>query len=238
MKRKLTFFIVFIGLAAIGQTSFDRPYSQDNYMLNIEKTDHYLTEALDINVLLAEDSDGKDGGMPRAGILKPTDVNMFNSGTWFDLSNGDKVWRLKMTVPNALAVNLYFDEFFLPFGGQLYAYSEGYGELAAHYTLDNNPESGYYATNYVHGETIILEYYEPKAVKGHGRVNIQGINGFYDMIPSIEERGAVSDDRSGSCQVDINCSEGSSWKKQRDAVVKIIVMNNGETGFLFRKSIK
>ncbi len=226
MYRGILAVLVLLGQNAFSQDIENQPYSSVNYLVGIENTATYEADALDVEALFVEDGKSKDGRMPRAGVIKPADLNLTNSGTWFDLPNGDKIWRLIMTVPNAIAVNLYFNDFYLPDGARLYAFSPGYREIAANYTADNNPESGYYATEYVHGQTIILEYYEPQTMFGVGRVSIEGINGFYDMIPPLEE-----EDRSGTCQVDVNCSEGDNWKKQRDATVRIIVKNNGQTGF-------
>lgn len=210
--------------------SNDIPYSQNNYIFGIDQTPTYYANDLNVDQLLQEDAE-RVSGMPRAGVIDNTDLNLINSGVWFDLPNGDKLWRMKYSVHNALAVNLYFNEFFIPNGASLHAYSPNYREKLQVMTSNNNPESELYATYYVHGETIILEYYEPKNVIGLGRINIEGVNGFYDMINPLNERGIEENDRSGSCQIDVNCSEGDDWKKQRDATVKLIVKNNGQTGF-------
>ena len=231
MNKYLLLIFAMCGMISLAQNNSKMPYSYDNYVLGLQNTSIYETDPLDIGALLDEDENNMSGQMPRAGVVMPAALNMTNSGTWFDLPNGDKIWRLIMTVPNAIAVNLYFNDFYIPNGARLHAFSPGCVEVAANYDISNNPESGYYATEYVHGETIILEYYEPKEVLGSGRVGIEGINGFYDMIPPMETRETAENDRSGTCQVDVNCPEGDDWKKQRDATVRIIVKNNGQTGF-------
>ena len=227
MKHPFTLLLLFIYSIGFSQSNELRPYSLVENIFNIEQTNVYTTAALAVDKLLEEDAINSTG-MDRAGIVMPSELNFSNAGTWFDLPNGDKIWRLKMTVPNALAVNLYFNEFSIPTGATLFAYSENYAEILDVFTSKNNPESGYYATEYVRGESIFLEYYEPKNVKGACKLNIEGVNGFYKMIEPLR---AEDEDRSGTCQVDVNCSEGDAWVPQRDAVVKLIVKNNGQTGF-------
>ncbi|MFD1551091.1 hypothetical protein DNU06_04170 [Putridiphycobacter roseus] len=227
MKFTILLLLLFLYGQGFAQINELRPYSLVENVYNIEQTNVYITTPLMVEKRLAEDALNSIG-MDRAGIVKTTDLNLSNSGTWFDLPNGDKLWRLKMTVPNALAVNLYFNEFSIPPGAYLFAYSKNYQEILDVFTSENNPESGYYATEYVVGESIYLEYYEPKSVKGACKLNVEGVNGFYTMIEPLRPEG---DERAGSCQIDVNCSEGDDWVPQKDAVVKLIVKNNGATGF-------
>jgi hypothetical protein len=68
---------------------------------------------------------------------------------------------------------------------------------------------------------------------GVGQISIHGLNGFYNMITPLEdELGYSTDaDRSGTCQVDVNCSEGDNWRPQIDGVMRISVLNGGNSGF-------
>jgi len=229
---QLKLFALFLCIASLsyGQNNSEKPYSFSNYVLGVDNTPIYQTTPLNIEALHEEDLQKQGTGSPRVGVVIPVNINMTNSGIWLDLPNGDKIWRLTLTVPNALAVNLYFDDFFLPFGGKLHAFTPNHHQIASSYNVNDNPESGYYATDYVNGETIVLEYYEPLATSGLGRLNIEGINGFYHMVAPFESR-EDSDERAGPCQVDVNCSEGDNWREQIDATVRVLIKHNNETSW-------
>lgn len=219
-----------LSVSVFSQNGVEVPYSAAHLIYNIQSTDVYYGKSLDVNALLTEDAmSGSD--FPRAGKLEQVNLNLSNSGTWFDLPSGDKLWRLKLKVPNALAVSAYFDKFMIPQGGKLYVYSPGYEEVQKVHTSDNNSESGYYATDYVHGEVIILEYIEPYNMSGIGQISLNGLNGFYTMITPLRENTVLNDDRSGTCQVDVSCSEGNNWRPEIDGVVRITVLSGGDTGF-------
>ncbi|MDX1350910.1 MAG: trypsin-like peptidase domain-containing protein, partial [Putridiphycobacter sp.] len=230
MKQILTIFTILMVFQLWSQSDTDMPYTYSNSLYHIEMTQLYEGEALDITALLEEDLKS-ESNFPRAGIIQPVELTLYNSGTWYDLLNGDKLWRLKLKIPNALAVSAYFNSFYIPEGGKLFAYAPNYDEVLPAYTAEINPETGFYATDYVHGETIILEYYEPRAVSGQSAISISGVNGFYDMIPPKVSDRPTGDNRAGTCQVDVNCSEGDAWRRQRDGVVRITVVSNGNTGF-------
>ncbi|MFK8039428.1 MAG: T9SS type A sorting domain-containing protein [Crocinitomicaceae bacterium] len=222
--------VVFASVFAYSQSETEMPYSFKHSIYNIRNTEVYNGNPLDVNALLVEDAmSGSD--FPRAGKLEPVNINLNNSGTWYDLPSGDKLWRLKLKVPNALAVSAYFDDLMIPQGGKLYAYSPDYNEVLEVYTSENNPESGFYATDYVHGDVIVLEYIEPYQMLGAGRISLNGLNGFYTMIEPLRNPLARGDDRAGTCQVDVNCSEGNNWRPEIDGVVRITVLTGGDTGF-------
>ncbi|MFK8044696.1 MAG: T9SS type A sorting domain-containing protein [Crocinitomicaceae bacterium] len=230
MKFTLVF-LSFISLLNITGHSQDlSPYTLNNSLYAVESTEVYVGDSLNIAALHAEDLI-LESNFPRAGVIAETDLNLNNSGTWFDLPNGDKLWRMILKVPNAHAVSVYFSEFTIPFGATLHAYSPKYVEILPTFTFDNNPERGYYATDYVRGEVMILEYLEPKGTQGTAKVVINGLNGFYKMIPSLEEERFEENDRAGTCQVDVSCSEGDDWRRQIDGVVRITVTSNGSSGF-------
>jgi len=62
---------------------------------------------------LYEDSKNNDKiDLPhRFAKLIPVNLNPENSGTWEDLDNGARVWRLGLFAENAEAMCLYFDDF-------------------------------------------------------------------------------------------------------------------------------
>jgi len=230
MKYTLVFFALLTFLNLNSQSQDVSPYTLNNSLYAIESTDIFVEDSLDIPALRTEDM-LSESNFPRAGVIAEVNLNLNNAGTWFDLPNGDKLWRLILKVPNALAVSAYFSEFTIPFGATLHAYSPNYVEILPTYTTESNSERGAYATDYVRGEVMILEYFEPKGTLGSANVAISGLNGFYKMIPTLEEERFEENDRAGTCQVNVNCSEGDDWRRQIDGVVRITVTSNGDTGF-------
>ncbi len=231
MKQFFKVLSLFLTVTLFGQNDRSEvPYSGDNKVFNIEYTDVFEGDSLDVNFLLNEDANS-ESDFPRAGVVESVELNLNNSGTWFDLDNGDKLWRLILKVPNALAVSAYFDQFLIPQGGKFFVYSPDYREILATITSEDNPQSGFYATDYIHGESLVLEYLEPRKMLGVGKISIHGLNGFYNMIRPLSSQSNTYADRAGTCQVDVVCPEGDNWRPQIDGVVRLTLLNNGNTGF-------
>src|SRR5690606_38668351 len=135
------------------------------------------------------------------------------------LANGDGIWRIRVVSTGALATELYFSDLFLPEEAELHVYTADGGHVLGGFTAFNNREDGSFATSIIPGESCLVEYHEPAAVRGEGRFTIFSIGHAYLHVY------AFRDISSGPCQVDVNCSEGEDWPEQRDAVVRISLVD-------------
>ncbi len=178
--------------------------------------------AVNVDSLLAEDTMEEDKAMPfRFGYAIDVDLGLQNSGRWETLSDGDKIWRLKIYSEGAFSINLIFDEFWLPEGAQFFVYNEDHSMILGAFTSDvSNNEYSKFATDLVKGNMLVLEYYEPAYTSG-GIINIDKvIHGYKNMFKS-DGLG-----QSGSCNIDVNCSQGNDWCVEKRAVSMILVDDN------------
>lgn len=83
-----------------------------------------IMPALDMNRIEQEDVQDEANGLPpRFGYPHEVILNLGNSGRWQELSNGDRLWQLTIRCPQALSINLLYDRFWIPEGGEvLYLY--------------------------------------------------------------------------------------------------------------------
>ena len=145
-----------------------------------------------------------------------------------ETSDGNLVYRLHIQSPNAKAVGAYFSDFNIPSGAKLFIYSPDQKQQIGAYTSFNNPSTGLFATEYITGASLIIEYIEPKEVVGEGRFTLNQILHAYTGIPNFNNERGYGD--SGECEVNVNCPEGDFKKKQRDAVVRLLI-KSGENAF-------
>ncbi|WP_160711638.1 pre-peptidase C-terminal domain-containing protein [Chitinophaga solisilvae] len=229
--------ILFLSLSLKAQISNGgRPYSFAAALP--EEVDTKKVGALPIAKLREEDEANLKQGLPlRIGMIVPASYSLSNSGTWTTLRNGDRIWRLNIQVDGALATSLYYDNFRLPAGSRLYVYNGDHSQVIGSYSDANNAETGLFATEILKGSTTVLEYYEPKAVKGQGRFTITGVNNIYsNKIPESKSSMDKTVGASGSCNVNVNCPEGANWQNQKRAVAKII-FKNGSSSYLCTGSL-
>lgn len=201
-----------------GETALPAP-------VEIELPDFNLAEAERL-----DKEDAKNNKVPVFARAIYTNITLDNSGNWSELPNGDRIWRLRVTSQGAEALIPYYNLFYLPQGSTLHVYTPERDEVIGAFTPANNPADGLYCTGLIHGETCILEYYEPKEVQGQGKISINAIGHAYRMVSDYFPRSTSATQQLGfgnaeGCEVNVNCSEGDNWQNQKRAVVCILIQD-------------
>lgn len=183
--------------------------------------------ALDMAKIEAEDLEDEEYDMPpRFGYRHKVSYDLTNSGTWQQLSNGDKLWRLNIVCPGALSVNFCYDKFWIPEGGKFFVYSKDKKHSIGAFTSRNNKGNREnirgFATGLVYGDDVILEYYQPKESTAEAVISIEYVVHGYRYI----NFGQKSLGASCSYMVNVNCDEGHDWQIEKKAVAKLIIQGN------------
>jgi lysyl endopeptidase len=148
-------------------------------------------------------------------------LNLDNSGVWTDLPDGGRMWRLRIETPGAYSVNLVYDKFYMPKGGQFFLYNDGYRFLIGSFTSFNNAADGQFATQPVPDDAITLEYYEPAAVRGEGTISVMRVVHAYRNMFGYRDSNSLDDyGESGSCNNDVACD--AVWNNEEQGVVMLL----------------
>ncbi len=175
---------------------------------------------VDKQALLEEDKRaGKDVPF-RFGHGFKVSYDLFSSGTWETLSNGDRVWRLAIESLGAYSINIIYDVFFIPQGGEFFVYSEDKSYVIGAFTELNNKDDRIFATQPVPGDKVVLEYNEPFNVSGQGQIRLEKIIHAYRNVFGNKDSRNYGD--SGSCNNNVNCSEGDLWQDHNRSVAMIL----------------
>ncbi|MBE0662174.1 MAG: T9SS type A sorting domain-containing protein [Bacteroidales bacterium] len=177
-----------------------------------------MVPAPETETLLKEDEEaGKWGVAERIGVLLPIQITPYNNGVWKRLPNNSKQWRLLIGSEKAKQLSLYFEDFYLPQGCELYVYNVKRTKLIGAFTQQNNHESGLFATELISGESLIIEMVVPADVPEQPSFTITDLLYAY----KIENNDLKQFRSSGSCNVNVNCIEGFGWQDQKRGIVKI-----------------
>lgn len=229
-KTRLPFifvFVVYISLTFNLKGQISQPGTPPSFVLEELKSDVPVVNMRDVNVekLKQEDlilDDVKD--VPwRFGENMDVQINPDNSGRWDYLDNGDRIWRTAVFSRGALSLNLTFDEYKLPPGAQLFIYNIDRTMVIGAFTDFNNQDDNYFATTLVHGDHIIIEYYEPANVAFAGRINLAMVTHAYRNPYDYVKRFG----QSGSCNLNVACDDASGWDQQIRSVAMMVSGGNG-----------
>lgn len=202
-------------------------------MMQLNSTPQLVTlPELDTRPLLEQDKISEAlPDMPfRYGYNFDVDYNLNNSGTWENLPDGSRVWRLAIRSKDAISLNLAYKNFYLPKGATFFIYNLDKTYIYGAFTEINNAESKQFATAPTYGSTVILEYYEPVYAKGKGSITVTKITHAYKDIFGYN---SVLEE---PCNININCPIGAGWVEQKRSVTRI-TFNLGTSGFLCSGSL-
>ncbi len=230
MKKKCLFFILFICILntiqaqiSIGGTpfSFGSHFREKNINTINPKT--ITLEAPNKQKLLEDD---QKYNYSRFAAPIPVNFNMENSGTWTELFNGDRIWRLKLTSEGAWCLRPLFDRFELPKGGKMFIYNEEKNIILGAFTEISH--SNYMlGTEIIEDNNLTIEYYEPKEIKNKAKISLFRVDYGYTRKPTQNNNrlkignGETDFLDSGSCNINVNCALGADWQDQKRGTVKI-----------------
>ncbi len=159
----------------------------------------------------------------RFGFAHEVIISPDNAGIWETLPDSSMLWRLGITSPGAYALNLLFDDFYLPTGLELFVYNSDTTTILGAFTAANNKPYRKFSTAQIMGDFIFLELYIPSSVAETYAMHLFNVVHDYVNFFSIRSGGG---DRSAPCQINIACENGNIWQDVKRSVV-LIMMGNG-----------
>ncbi len=160
-------------------------------------------------------------------------LSLKNAGDWYNTSEVN-VWQLRVKSEGAYSLNFVFENFRLPKGARLFLINQESGEIKGAYTAANNAKSGIFAVEPVAGDEIMIQYEEPVNPEFQGRFTITKVSHDFVGITTYNPRRPLGE--SGNCNVNINCDVANGYEQSRDAVCRIIIVNELCTGTLMNNT--
>jgi hypothetical protein len=224
MKTKLI--LSFILISSLGFAQQGAGGTPKGFKTNFAEQEFQTITFLqpDVASLNAEDAinDPRGDSPWRFGFNNVVDLNLNNSGTWITLPSGGKIWRLAVRCKNAKTINLTFNDLEIPAGNELYVYNPDKSFILGKFTAEHLYD-GQLGTELVPGETSIIEYYVP-ANNSMGSLTINTVTHGYRSAIEFNEKAFGS---SGSCNFNVNCTQGAAWVNERNSAVMLVSGSNG-----------
>ena len=166
-------------------------------------------------------------GPSRYACAMPVSFTTENSGNWQQLDDGSKIWRLKVSAPDALATITYYDRFWLPEGAKFFVYSEDtrqtIGAIIPEFIEGSREKPLGFATAEIYGENVVYEYYQPASVKEPPVIHINRIDYAYRNVNNPYNNGGRGLGKASPCNININCQEGCNWQMEKHAIVRVTI---------------
>ena len=177
-----------------------------------------MMPAVDTEKLLEEAQQRSWDEPPRFATSPPVALNPASACTWETLESGRQMWRLRIASADAVSLNMGFTAYHMPPGGELYVYTPDYSQVLGPYTEADNEEHGQLWTPIVEGAQVVIEVSLPDSEVSQLQLELTSVNhGFIDFETA---------EKSGSCNRDVICSEGNSWRSQIRSVGRYTINGN------------
>lgn len=161
-------------------------------------------------------------GLLRVSALIDTEINLSESAERVTLPDGKVVCQLRIQAQGAIALMLYYKAFYIPEGAQLFIYNADKTHVLGAYTSQTNPSGGLFATEFVAGDDLVIEYVPASSGK-EPNIEIEQIGyGYNHLSVSSGLSNSRRTSLSGSCMVNINCEEGEAWQVQKKGVCRMV----------------
>lgn len=179
------------------------------------------TAALDASRARASDAGARPGPTVLA-FTAPLTLGL-EDGHW-SLDGDTAVWRARVLSPGATALIAAFDRFDLPAGAELLV-SRPDAHVTHRYQADDRAADGSLWTAMIPGEEALLELRVPQALRD--RVDLHLAQLAHGVLP-MDRSGAFA--KSGSCNIDVACTQANAWRDQVRATVLLQIPSTGLPG--------
>lgn len=107
----------------------------------------------------------EDEGLPVVGVVRAIEFDPQKLGAWTERPDGSYLYHVSIQSPGAMMVRLHFENVSLPEGAKLYVYAtkgKKYDDVEGPFTGRGLWDSGEFWSTLIAGDTIVVEYYNPK----------------------------------------------------------------------------
>lgn len=231
MRKNLLSLGMIACLSYISQAQISQGGTPTSFYSNLDlKKTTLEIPSLNLDEIRSMDEiDSKNGEIHKIARSVETDISL-KDGSWNQLDNGQKVWTITLHSENALGLGIYYDDFYLPPGAELFLYNKEKTQVLGAYTSFNNPESGLWANELIQGDEVTLELTLSKKSIGQPRIHINEVAYAYRDVHFLNEYRQFGD--SDPCQVNVNCSPvGDAWQDEKRGVARILVKDGSSYGW-------
>ncbi len=173
----------------------------------------------------------EDASLPAtrfAGAL-PVDFSPATHGEWQRQDDGSSIWQMRIKIPDALGLAIFYDDFQLAPGSRLFVYTPDQQTVFGAYTPKNHAPDGRFWTGYTPGEEIVIEYQAP-AGSNFEPFHIWRIDAVYQKDAAAKSL-LFGYGSSSPCHDNINCAAGTDWQEEKTGVARIIVVVAEGSGY-------
>lgn len=185
--------------------------------------------SIDVAKEIAKDELDNFSRVYRFGVEQLVSIDVFEKADKKILENGDILYQLGIFCPNAVSINVLFDQFELKNGVRMNLVSYHKGDYIGAYTSLNNNAAKQLGTDILYDNRVIIEVVQPKNTANKSTLHLSMIvSGYRDLEVLMSK--AIG--QAANCHYDVNCPIGIGWEEPRNSVGFVVSGGNACSGAL------
>jgi|GEM_PF-4185011 hypothetical protein len=150
------------------------------------------------------------------GLGLPLNIDFKKTATVINISDSGKLYLLELESTSAYALQIYFDRFKIPDGARMFIYDKNRTMFLGSFTHKNNFKNNRFGCQFIKGNSLIIEYYEPNKVDFEAELHME------HLVHVFSKSGPFSEKGSKDCEINVNCPLGYGWEKEKRSVAIIL----------------
>ena len=147
-----------------------------------------------------------------------------NIGSWYETPNGSYIYTVTFYLKDAKGIGISFSDINIPSDSKLFVYNASKSFVAGSFINQNIPENKHFTIEPVEGNYITIEFDNLHSKEINYK--IEGFSYFFDFNYIYKDK-RTGFGMSGDCEVNIHCPEGNSVSNVANAVIRILLLDNG-----------
>lgn len=149
-----------------------------------------------------------------------------DAGLWDEAEPGVARWRMRVASSGALDLAVQFSKFELPADAALWIYDDAGALVQGPYTSADRNAAGGLWTALVPGAAAVLELRVPAAARDAVQLQLAQVQHAFIDIAKVDETVAA---KSGSCNIDVICTDGNNWRPEIRSAARITLTVGGSS---------
>lgn len=151
-------------------------------------------------------------------------ISYFEKADSIKVSDGT-LWILNIRSEYANGYQFIFDKFYIPMGCNLFIYNDAKDMILGSFTQRNNRKDGTFLTQYINGNSVFLEFFQPSECKEKATMNLSEVVYIYEDC--FNRKGPFSQEGSGSCNINTICYQNLFIDIEVKSTAMILERTNG-----------
>lgn len=162
----------------------------------------------------------------RLGKQLHCDIDLLAQGQRTQMDDGSSVYRLELQSPQARMISVQFSSFQPAPGARLFLYDPARTHYLGGFTQANEHGQERFATAFVPGDAVVIEYQVPTGATGTIRI-ASIIHAWQSLGRSGGQRDFDPGYQSAPCHINVVCPEGQPWEQQARATLMFVRPDGG-----------